>query len=242
MSNEKALVKQESTAVASVNQMRGFERIDLREVSMPRVKVMQALSPELEDEEYGFRPGDIIHGALMEKLPENFIPLLIWDSRILFSSREEGSKILCRANDGKHGYSEGLDTPKLCSCCPYGQWNGDNPPECTLTINVLALFEGYDMPVVIQFANTSWKYGNRFKQMALFSGGDIFSRKYKLKSKKESNEKGTYYVIQVKPAGLPTEEEYKKAEALYERFLNVTVVTDVEDERDVIEAQAETEY
>lgn len=240
MSN--ALIKQESNAVTSVNQARGFERIDLREVSMPRVKVMQGLSPELEDEDYDFRPGDIIHGLLMEKLPENFIPLQVWDSRILFSSREEGSKILCRANDGRHGFPEGADTPRPCSSCPHGQWNGDNPPECTLTINVLALFEGYDMPVVIQFANTSWKYGNRFKQMAVYSGGDIFSRKYKLKSKRESNDKGTYYVIQAKPAGLPTEEEYKKAEALYERFLNVTVVADVEDEMDEIEVEVETEY
>jgi hypothetical protein len=241
MSND--LIKQESNAVTSVNQVRGFERIDLREVSMPRVKVMQGLSPELEDEDYDFRPGDIIHGLLMEKLPEKFIPLQVWDSRIMFSPRDEGSTILCRADDGKHGFSEGAVKPKPCNICPYGQWDGNNPPACTLTVNVLALFEGYDMPVVIQFANTSWKYGNRFKQMAVFSGGDIFSRKYKLKSKRESNDKGTYYVIQAKPAGLPTEEEYKRAEELYNKFLNVTVVTDAEDEREYGEyVPDESEY
>ena len=49
----KDLVKQENTAVAKQQAGgigRGFERMDMESVSMPRVKVMQGLSPELQDE------------------------------------------------------------------------------------------------------------------------------------------------------------------------------------------------
>lgn len=234
----KDLVKQENTALAKQQAGgigRGFERLDMESVSMPRVKVMQGLSPELQDEDYDFRQGDIIHGLLMEKMPEKFIPLMIWDSRIKFIPRDEGGGIECRSYDAKSGMAEGASSARPCSSCPYAHWDGDTPPECTLTVNVLALFEGYTMPVVIQFANTSWKYGNKFKQMAVFSGGDIFGKKYKLVSKKETNPKGVFYTLQVKPAGLPTEEEYKLAEALYKQFNGVRIETQQEDDMGEVE-------
>ena len=205
---------------------RGFEKVDLQSVTMPRAKVMQGLSPELQDEDYNFKMGDIIHGLLMEKLPEKFIPITIWDSRTMFVPRNPADKkqffetlgideidtmFVCRSLDGRVPENSPFGCTS-CSECKYSKfgWDGNpsTPPLCTATINVLALFEGYEMPVVIQFANTNYKYGRRFRDMALFSGGDLFSRKYKIKSKKEQNDMGTFFTTPVKPAGKPTEEEY----------------------------------
>lgn len=201
---------------------RGFEKMDVSKITMPRVKVMQGLSPELEDPDYSFRQGDIIHGLLMEKMPEKFVPISIWDSRILFPPRgDEDGGILCRSLDGKTG-----PDGEVCANCPKSQWDDADgtPPECADTINVLALFEGYEMPVVISFAVTNYKYGRKFKELALFSGaGDAWNKVYKLTSKKESNSKGTFYTTPVKPAGFAPEEVRLQAETMYHKFAGAAI-------------------
>lgn len=248
--------KVEETAVVEVKQqavvaqphmpsVAGFEGVDMERISMPRVKVMQGLSPELADEDYNFRQGDIIHALLMEKVPEKFIPVKFWDSRILFVPRNDEKQailfervrelfgadvsdvgiIICRADDSKTGNRFGN-----CKECPLGQWHEDEPPLCTQTMNALALFEGQDMPVVVPFANTSYKYGRKFVEMALFSGGASYTRKYKLVSKREQNEKGVFFTMQAKPAGLPTDEEKALAMAMYQQFSGRVIETELDDQ------------
>ena len=240
---------------------RGFEKVDMESVSMPRIKVMQGLSPELQDEDYNFKMGDIVHGLLMEKMPEKFIPLSIWSSRTLFVPRrnedkkkffetvgleETESMFVCRSLDGKNlderfnpfGY-------KTCAECMFKdfEWDGnsDTPPLCTHTINVLALFEDFEMPAVIQFANTNFKYGKKFRELAMFSGGDLFSKMYKLTSKKEQNDQGVFYVTPVKPAGKVEDADlFKKAEDLYSQFSGVSI--EVEDAENVEEEATSHEF
>lgn len=209
---------------------RGFEGVDLTKVSMPRIKVMQGLSPELEDEDYNFKQGDIIHGLLMEKMPENFVPIKFFATRIKFGPRAEGGAIECRSHDGRISH-DGLI---LCAQCPYSKWDEstNTPPECTLTINVLALFEGHEMPVAIPFANTNYKYGKKFMDMALFSGGgDAWNRKYKITSKREKNEKGSYFTTPIKPAGMSSPEERALAALMYRQFAGAAIEVQSADDR-----------
>lgn len=237
------LIKKENNAVSTKvgGVGRGFERIDMSKVSMPRAKILQATSPELQDEDYDFKMGDVIHGLLMEKLPEKFIPISIWDSRTMFVPRNANDKkrffdilgieptesmFVCRSLDARVPEKPTLGHAN-CEDCPYKNfgWDGneDTKPLCTANINVLALFEGQEMPVVIQFSNTNYKYGKRFRDMALFSGGDLFSRKYKLTTKKEQNDQGVFYTSPVKPAGKANDEEYRLAEELYKQFSGVAI-------------------
>ena len=252
MSKSKAVAKvnKEKTALTSAGALlgRGFENVDMSTVTMPRAKVMQGLSPELQDGDYDFRQGDIIHGLLMEKLPEKFIPISLWDSNTLFLPRDTSKHkeffealgiepvdnlIICKSLDAKVTQMSAMNY-KSCNNCPYKEfgWDGNpnTPPLCDKTINVLALFEGMDMPVVIMFYGTNYKYGRRFRDLALFSGGDLFSKKYKITSVKESNDKGTYFVTPVKPAGKATEEEIALAEEMYTRFANVRIDVDIDEE------------
>jgi len=240
-----------SVAPATVAAGRGFEQVDMSTITMPRAKLMQPGSPELQDEDYNFKQGQLIHSLLMEQLPDKFIPISIWDSQILLVPREDAKKkelfaaiqkddvpgfIVCRALDGKQGSAFGS-----CRGCALRNWRKmadgtEKPPLCTSTINVLALFEGHQMPVVLQFANTSYKHGKKFRDMAFFSGGDLFSRKYKIAVAKRQEAGNTWYEMSVKPAGLPTEEERQLAEALYERFRNATISTEVDEPTDTVEA------
>ena len=246
----KDLVKQDNNVMKQGGVAgRGFENVDMEQISMPRVKIMQGLSPELQDEDYEFKMGDLVHGLLMEKLPEVFVPISIWDSRTMFVPRNTADKkkffediklpetdtmIVCRSLNGKN-----LDATfnafnnSSCKDCKFKGfgWDGnpDTKPLCTHTINILALFEGQDMPVVIQFSNTNFKYGKRFRDSAFFSGGDLFSKMYKIKSKKEQNDMGTFFTTPVKPFGKVTEEEtIKKVFDMYKLYSRVDI--EVEDE------------
>ena len=64
--------------------------------------------------------------------------------------------------------------------------------------------------------------------MALYAGGDIYTRKYKLTSVKEQNDKGVFFTTPVKPAGKPTDEELAKAKMLFSQFSGVDVAVEEE--------------
>jgi hypothetical protein len=249
------LIKRESTALSTGGNKAigyGFENIDMTTVSMPRAKVMQGLSPELQDPDYNFKQGDIIHGLLMEKLSDTFIPIMFWDSKVMFVPRNASDKkeffetlgieptenmFVCKASDGRFPEMS-LIGKTSCADCIYAKfgWDGDpsTPPLCTNSINALALFDGQEMPVVVQFSNTNYKYGRKFRDMAVFSGGAAFSKKYKITSKLEQNEQGRFYTTPVKPAGKTTPEEYDKAFEMYKQFSGVRIDVDA----DTIDSEA----
>lgn len=246
------LIKAADTAVAQAptgfSVGRGFERVDMEAISMPRVKIMQPGSPELQDEDYSFKQGQLVHSLLMEQVAEKFIPLSIWPSQVLLVPRDEAKKkemfdalnitdapgfIICRALDAKQGTTYGD-----CARCPLKAWRkmadgSEKPPLCTATVNVLSLFDGQQMPVVLQFASTSFKHGKKFRDMALFSGGDLFSRKYKVSVIKKSDSKGTWYEVAAKPGGVASPEELAVAEAMYHSYGTAVIETDVDEVADV---------
>jgi hypothetical protein len=94
MSEEKALARTETTALSTGTGLAaGFEFVDKTEISMPKIKCLQAMSPELDEEGTEFRKGDLIHSVLMEKVQDTFIPLLIWTSRVMFAPRDNQKRL-----------------------------------------------------------------------------------------------------------------------------------------------------
>lgn len=254
------IVKRENNSIIANNAgaPMGFEDFDNDIVIVPRAKVMQGLSPELQDEDCNFRMGDLIHSLLLEKLPDKFVPIRFWQSRTMFVPRsdkkeffekigveEVDTMFVCRSLDGRIPQNAPFNWSN-CSDCIYKDfgWDGntDTPPLCTHNINCLALFEGHELPVVLQFSNTNFKYGRRFASMARYSGGAAFTKKYKITPKREQNEKGVFFTTPVKPAGKPTDEEFVLAKAMYEQFSGVTV--EVEEDNSVMEeaATVDVEY
>jgi hypothetical protein len=246
--DELALVEQE-TAVTQAPRTtgRGFENVDLETITMPRGKLLQSNSPEVADRDYNMRAGDIIHTLLMEKVPEKFIPLSIFDTNIMFVPRTEERKaamkaklglsdedmagqIVCRADDGKHGTRYGS-----CVECGLCKFNGNEKPWCNATINVLAdpvNEDKLDMPVVYQFANTSYKHGKKFRDTAFYAslGQDLFSRIYKLESFLAQAAGNSWFEMRVKPAGLVSSELYPAVEAQYNAFANKNIIVDAEED------------
>lgn len=243
-----AEVKRNEVAQAGSQVGRGFENVSMEEVTMPRAKLLQSNSPEVSDRDYNFRSGDLIHTLLMEKVPAKFIPLSIWTSNILFVPRAEDKKpafkallklsdedmqgmVICKAADGKHG-----DRYGKCANCGKQKFVGNEKPICTETINVLSVPYEEDgtlgLPFVVQFSNTSFKHGKKFRDTAFYSsiGGDLFGKVYKFDTIEASGSGNKWFELRVKPAGVVPADLLPRVESMYESFSGKVVVVDEDDD------------
>ena len=92
MSNEVTKATQTSVAEVNTNTPMGFEDEDAGDVIIPRVKVIQTLSPERKDKIA--EEGDIINSLTKEKLNGRvFIPVFKFNNNVWWKDRSEGGGI-----------------------------------------------------------------------------------------------------------------------------------------------------
>jgi hypothetical protein len=235
----------------------GFEHVDFSEISMPTAKLLQPTSEELNDDSLDFKAGNVIHSLLLEKLPDNFVPIMFTaPSKMFFVPKNDADKarvkellnltdddmegmFICRSIDGRTGTRYGD-----CNACGLFQFDGNEKPLCANSINVLCLFEGYEMPVLQQFTLTSYKHGKKFRDMTLFGSSkqhpNLFDKKYRLAVVKKQESGNTWYEKTVKPNGFTTEEEKEMARNLYAKFAGKVVFAD--DVETTEKSETETDY
>lgn len=197
---------------------RGFESgFDQDDLIIPRAKLIQKMSPEIDDG-LDVKPGEIINSLTKEKLPDVFIPIFAFKNFIRFNPRSETDPgydpsfepgaIIWKTNDP--------NDPRVLEETKFGP-NGEKPIALSF-INFFSYFPGVPMPVVVSFSKTSYKAGKQLLSLARFSGGDMFSRKYKIGSKMEEKDGAKYAVFTVAAAGEAGQEEFNSCERLWSDF------------------------
>jgi hypothetical protein len=232
-------VKQENSVMVKHQvEATGFEDMtDDVSVILPVVKVMQATSPELDMDGVDFKKGNLVHSLLLEKMPEKFVPIKFFDTKILLVPKSEEKKealrirlnltqdeinstnIICQSKDGKTGSKYGD-----CASCGLSKWNNESgeKPVCTHSINVLSVFVEPDgelqaFPSVLRFANTSFKHGRKLLSMAKMSK-KIYNTVYKASSKQVSADGNSWYELVAVPSGRPTPEQAAELENIFSDF------------------------
>jgi len=230
-SKTKVLEVKEPSLPSTQVQGRGLEEgTTMEELLFPRAKLMQALSPEIE-ENSGLKPGQIINTLTGDILPEHFSPIFKFTNWIRFNPRNkndygfdndfEANSVIWRSTDP--------NDPKVVEESTFGP-HGEKPL-ATRFLNYFSYFDGVDMPVVISFSNSSFKSGKKLTTLLQFIGGDIWNRKYCLISKKTSNDKGTFFVLDVLRDENSTPEEIIKCTEWFNRFKPKNIKVD--DQEDV---------
>jgi len=216
------LIKPQDTSVSTaVRAPRGLEnRTEQSDLILPRAKKIEAMSPEMQDEacvKNGVMPGKIINSITKEILPEKFVPILFFKNWIRWNANKMGER----------GWVDGFgprdmvymtQDPKDARLVKDAQWAGDIPPVTTTYFNFLSIFEGQEMPVIVTFGGTNARAGRELLSLATFKGGDLFSNKYRLTTKKVDGDKGTYFTFKVGYAEAANGVEYQVAEKLYSSF------------------------
>lgn len=190
--------------------------VERKDLIIPRAKLLQALSPEVSEGQG--KPGQIINSLTKEALPGPFIPCIFFKQWICFNPR-----------DSKHQNYNPLFGPgevvyqsmdpndeRVRVDREFGPEGGR--PKATEFISFVSYFPGVEMPVVVSFANTSYKAGKQLLTMLKFGSKAIWQRKFKLASKAEKNSQigATYHVLTVEPAGDATDEEAAFAKGIWE--------------------------
>lgn len=197
MSKDKELVKKASTDISTEVVDFDFGEIDKTDIKLSRAQIVQ-------DPQEGQKIGQIIDNLTLEVLPEKFIPCFFYYNWVKFNADFKLEWMTFDKSDPRTAEAEfGEDGTK---------------PEAMKCINIIALFEGKNVPVIITFAKTSYNAGKQLLNMIYAgkcSGTHPCARKYalttELKDYKATKKYGVYKVV---PAGSSSEEEFVKAEKI----------------------------
>lgn len=222
--NEVALKDEETKVVVQQPEVPlGFEDEEAGDMIIPRVKIVQTLSPEKKDKVAD--EGDIINSLTKDKLNGKvFIPVFRFNNNIDWRDRSEGGGIKCIARDGKVGeMSDG--THLMCASCKRCEFDNtkqgkESLPKCTKYINFFGFFEGEPMPIILSFAKTNYSEGKKLYSLAKVTMQNMWNYGYTLSEKMMAKNGNEWYVIAATPNGATTEEQRTFGLDLYKSFRN----------------------
>lgn len=223
MSKELMAQEQENQLTTQVEAPMGFEDEEDGDVIIPRIKVVQTLSPERKEKQA--EEGDVINSLTKDKLNGKvFIPVFKINSNILWKPRSEGGGIQCQARDGKMGLSSD-GTSLMCKACRKNEFDNSKTgkealPACTKYINFFGFFEGERMPIILSFAKTNYKEGKTMYSLAKVTMQNMWNHGYALNSKLMSKGNNEWYIINPSPNGATSVDDRKFGEMLYKQFRN----------------------
>lgn len=201
----------------------GFEDEEADDIIIPRVKVIQTLSPERKDKIA--EEGDIINSLTKEKLNgKKFIPVFKFNNNVLWKPRSEGGGIQCMARDGKVGKTSDEKT-LMCQQCRRCEFDNtkqgkDALPTCTKYINFFGFFEGEKAPIILSFSKTCYNEGKKLYSLAKVTMQNMWNYGYTLSEKLMAKGGNEWYVPVMTAAGATSDDDREFALALYKMYRN----------------------
>ena len=228
--SKQALMKKDEQALAVPSFMAGdaglgTENLGAGDVEIPRIKLMQKISPELE-EVNNLKAGDFYHTLADLNLgPEVRVTPIYTDTRfILWRPRKNGGGILARADDGLHWSPANVDfqvkldngqevvwhTANTVAQSGLDKWGSSNPadnnspPAATRMYNVaVALVDHPELPpAVVTLQRAAIKVARRFLGKMKITRAPSFGLIFTMKSVKDQSPAGEFFNYQFAAAGL----------------------------------------
>jgi hypothetical protein len=193
--------------------------ITTQDLRLPRIALLQSKSPQVENDESGtYKAGMFIDTLTQDplKTPVKFTPAFIFKNVIKWKPRSEGGGMIYKTMD--------FNDPKVLADL---QWDGDKKPTADQYINVVAVVEGIDIPLILSFCKTSLKAGQDLLTLVQLSGC-AWKHHYFLESQKVAGANGTYYVMKIKRGKPNTAEESAPVAALYEQVKDMASQIDTD--------------
>ena len=228
----------------------GLDGIDQADLILPRIKLMQDMSPEVQAGTH--KAGELVNSLTGQNYGTKleFVPLDKSKTRMFWQDRKDGNAVLCSSDDGKKPKDPAAagaiaqklkmkDVPKVmaeCKLCPFGNWSGEeegderSAPRCTSYYNFPMLIKGDSSPTALTMSRTKLKIGKKLLSLVALSGDNVslFAKRYELTTVKEKSKLGSYFNYAIKPVGYVTEAEYKITKGLHESFKAMHVVVEQE--------------
>ena len=211
------IVKAQAAPLAMAGRQ-GFEdqAAEAGDLAIPRVKLLQSLSPEVTDGSLGVKPGDILLTTSQEKVGGadkalRVVPICTWKLWQEWEGTGANAKLLWQSRN-----------PQDARVIAKSRWgaNGEKP-EAQESRNFLVLIHGSALPAVLTFSKTNFQIGRALYTAMFSKGGNMFDHAYEIGSKKVEGPKGTYHVFTWKNAGVASEDEQVVAAEFFTQFSGI---------------------
>lgn len=220
---EKAMTKPSTGEVIQANDQlpsyikqgaaRGNENVSKDDIQLPRIDVLQALSPQVNPKKDTYIEGaeaGMLFNTLTGELHTDavlFVPVMFTKRYLVWVDRKKDSK------GGLRGVFNDFDSAEK-----FVETAEDKDKlEIVPTAEHLVLLQNGD-EVILSMAKSKMKVSRKFNSLVRLNGGDRFSRLYSLSTVADESPKGEFMNFHISTATpcWPREELYRKAEALYD--------------------------
>lgn len=223
-------------------QGRGSENVGSQDIQIPRIDIIQALSPQHQKNKPEYIEGAEI-GMLFNTLTRDLYPEGVTVVPVYYDKQFIVWKDQKKGGGFKGAFSKDQQSEAEALASELGE-----DFECVETPTQICILVDDDgnpvHEVSIPMAKSKMKINKQWNSLIRLQGGDRFSRQYRLVSVPDENSEGQEYLnYQVTRAGFPTEAAYLYAEALYESIMggSVKVSTNYSDAKEET-AEGEREY
>jgi len=225
---------------------RGSENVGQEDLVIPRLEIVQALSPAVTeghaDFVQGAKVGDMINSVTNQIYGREVfvVPVHYSKQYLVWIKRTAGG--------GFRGAfpNPALADDRMAEVLKEDKKDAENvevidtPTHLCLIINREA---GSAEEIILSMPRTKAKISRSWNSMVRLTNQDRFARVYRVASQSETNAKGTFWNFAIAQSGFPVEALYKKAEKLFEQISkgDRNVVMDVKnyDEGSAVDENAE---
>lgn len=207
----------------------GLENLDRADMTLPRLGLCQALSPQRAESDPKYIP-DLRDGQFFNTITKEvygkkvlLVPLLFYKTRILFGPMDEGGGLRCQSPDNLIGIGEPGGTCIKCAFSQFGSARGGEGKgtACNQFFNYAALLvtNGAVTPeglLVFSLKSSGLKVAKDWNALIRIRNLDIFAGVYEITSVERKNDVGRWYEPVINPAGNVTRETYKAAKTAYQ--------------------------
>jgi hypothetical protein len=218
----KAMTKKENGAMTFSDERpdymadsgRGQEGVGIEDMTIPRIDVIQDLSPQRKrnEPEYieGAEEGMLFNSVTSELYGEDlfFVPVFFRKEWVIFKDRKKGGGFRgafateVEANSAMHELEDGDDCEVVDTAQHFG---------------LVIKSDGSVEQAVISMSKSKMKVSRKWNSIIKIAGGDRFSRVYRISGVGDKNSVGeSFFNLAVKQLGYTPEEVYHQAEAFYD--------------------------
>lgn len=211
-------------------QARGQENVGAEDLVIPRLEVVQDLSParKRNDPNYieGAESGMLYNSVTRELYGEavTVVPVGFVKEWLLWKDRDKGG-----------GFRGAFASQKLAEEARSQLVDADGKPEgddvdivdTNQQFCILIKPDGSTEEIVVSMAKSKAKVSRKWNSLIRIGNGDSFSRVYRLQAVEDKNNKNqSFYNFGVSAVGFPAEPVYRRAEKMYEAFVGGNIVAD----------------
>lgn len=207
---------------------RGSEQVKAEDLVIPRLEIVQALSPARDKKHPNYIEGaeeGMLYNTVTRELYGDrvlVVPVMFKKEYIVWKLRKAGGGFLGVAPTAEQG-----DDIKRAVPADIAKQDEIEVLDTAQQFCYLVKGDGSVEEIVVSMSKSKMKVSRKWNSLIRMGNGDSFSRAYLLETVQDKNKKGdTFYNLSVSVAGFPPEAIYKRAEALYEKVKSGAVSAD----------------